>query len=159
VAHVELRDPTGSAGAPTTGWFTIFVNWERCCDGVDCDDTNRIGRSRNPIGPYLDQDSVDLADGGGTVVLDAADEVLGHDRYVSPGHAGVDRRGLALGAPMTRPERPCHSDRVVLRGCWVSPPRWSANATVVITLSIRAHVFEQDDQAAAELTARAIFGR
>jgi hypothetical protein len=29
---------------------------------------------------------------------------------------------------------------------------------VVVTLSIYAHVFEQDDQAAAELTARAIFG-
>lgn len=32
------------------------------------------------------------------------------------------------------------------------------HASVVITLSIYAHVFEQDDQAAAELTARAIFG-
>jgi integrase len=32
------------------------------------------------------------------------------------------------------------------------------HASVVVTLSIYAHVFEQDDQAAAELTARAIFG-
>jgi integrase len=32
------------------------------------------------------------------------------------------------------------------------------HASVVITLSIYAHVFEQDDQAAGELTARAIFG-
>ncbi|MFP4148291.1 MAG: hypothetical protein ACLFV0_02260 [Nitriliruptoraceae bacterium] len=34
-----------------------------------------------------------------------------------------------------------------------------AAGSVVVTLSIYAHVFEQDDQAAAELTARAIFGR
>ena len=33
------------------------------------------------------------------------------------------------------------------------------HGSVVVTLSIYAHVFEQDDQAAAELTARAIFGR
>ncbi len=32
------------------------------------------------------------------------------------------------------------------------------HASVVITLSLYAHVFEQDDQAAAELTADAIFG-
>ncbi len=32
------------------------------------------------------------------------------------------------------------------------------HASVVITLSIYAHVFEQDDQAAAELAAEAIYG-
>ncbi len=32
------------------------------------------------------------------------------------------------------------------------------HASAVVTLSIYAHVFEQVDQAAAELTARAIFG-
>lgn len=33
------------------------------------------------------------------------------------------------------------------------------HGSVVVTLSIYAHVFEQDDQAAAEMTARAIFVR
>jgi hypothetical protein len=32
------------------------------------------------------------------------------------------------------------------------------HSSVVITLSLYAHVFEQDDQAAADLTARAIYG-
>lgn len=74
---------------PTTGWYTLFVNWERCCSGVDSDYTIRVGRSREPMGPYLDRDGVDLADGGGTVFLDPAGEVLGDDRFVGPGHAGV----------------------------------------------------------------------
>lgn len=74
---------------PVTGWYTMFVNWERCCSGVDSDYTIRVGRSRNPMGPYFDRDGVALADGGGTVFLDPNGEVLGHDRFVGPGHAAV----------------------------------------------------------------------
>jgi len=49
----------------------------------------RIGRSRSITGPYLDKDVVNLAEGGGTVFLDAYGGILGDEHFIGPGHAGI----------------------------------------------------------------------
>lgn len=71
------------------GLYYLFVNWDACCNGVDSTYTLRVGRSEQITGPYLDRDGVDLAAGGGTLLLDDRGELLGSDRFIGPGHASV----------------------------------------------------------------------
>ena len=69
----------------------------------------------------------------------------------------VDRAGLPrVGVHGVR-----HTAATLALRAGVSPEVVSkrlGHASVVVTLSIYAHVFEQDDQAAAELTAAAVYG-
>jgi integrase len=71
--------------------------------------------------------------------------------------ATVDRLGLPrVGVHGLR-----HSYATAALRAGVSPEVVSkrlGHSSIVISLSLYAHVFEQDDQAAADLTARAIFG-
>lgn len=51
-------------------YFYLFTSWGRCCTTVDSVTYNiRIGRSEKATGPYFDKDGVDLARGGGTLLL------------------------------------------------------------------------------------------
>ena len=65
------------------GHFYLFVNWGRCCRGVESTYEIRVGRSEKITGPYLDRDGVDLAHGGGSLFL-ATD-----GPFIGPGHAAV----------------------------------------------------------------------
>ncbi len=65
------------------GDYYLFVNWGRCCRGVRSTYNVRVGRGQRPLGPFVDRGGVDLADGGGTLFLDAAGDQIG------PGHIGV----------------------------------------------------------------------
>lgn len=69
------------------GWFYLFLNWGKCCSGVDSTYNIRVGRSRTIRGPYLDKDGVDLAKGGGTLLLGS------EGPFIGPGHANVYRDG------------------------------------------------------------------
>jgi len=69
------------------GWFYLFVNWGKCCSGVDSTYNIRVGRSRTITGPYLDKDGVDLAKGGGTLLLGS------EGPFIGPGHANILREG------------------------------------------------------------------
>lgn len=69
------------------GWFYLFVNWGKCCSGVDSTYNIRVGRSRSITGPYLDKDGVDLANGGGTLLLGS------EGPFIGPGHANLLREG------------------------------------------------------------------
>jgi arabinan endo-1,5-alpha-L-arabinosidase len=51
------------------GFYYLFVSWDRCCQGTRSDYNIRVGRSEKIAGPYLDKDGVDMAKGGGTLVL------------------------------------------------------------------------------------------
>jgi arabinan endo-1,5-alpha-L-arabinosidase len=73
------------------GTYYLFANWDVCCHGVESSYNIRIGRSTSITGPYLDKDGVDLAAGGGTVFLDACGGILGDNRFIGPGHAGIYR--------------------------------------------------------------------
>ncbi|MEM9774737.1 MAG: arabinan endo-1,5-alpha-L-arabinosidase [Chloroflexota bacterium] len=74
---------------PKTDFYYLFVNWDRCCNGLESSYNIRIGRSTSPTGPYLDRDGNDLADGGGTIFLDTVGNILGDERFHGPGHAGI----------------------------------------------------------------------
>lgn len=50
-------------------YFYLFVSWDRCCQGIRSDYNIRVGRSEKITGPYLDKDGLDMAKGGGTLVL------------------------------------------------------------------------------------------
>ena len=67
--------------------YFLFVNWGRCCRGLNSTYDIRVGRSRAITGPYLDKAGVDLRNDGGTVLVST-------DRpYIGPGHAGILEQG------------------------------------------------------------------
>lgn len=70
---------------PRNGWYYLFVNWDGCCNSVASTYNIRVGRSRNPTGPYLDRQGRPLAEGGGILFLGR------EDRFIGPGHAGILR--------------------------------------------------------------------
>jgi arabinan endo-1,5-alpha-L-arabinosidase len=65
------------------GWYYLFVNWGKCCRGVDSTYEIRVGRSKAITGPYLDKNGDDLKDGGGSAVLAT------RGRFIGPGHASI----------------------------------------------------------------------
>jgi arabinan endo-1,5-alpha-L-arabinosidase len=65
------------------GWFFLFVNWGTCCSGIASTYEIRMGRSRDPLGPYLDAEGRDLREGGGTLLLGTRGARIG------PGHASI----------------------------------------------------------------------
>ena len=50
-------------------YYYLFISWDRCCAGLQSTYNIRVGRSEKITGPYLDKEGVDLAKGGGTLVL------------------------------------------------------------------------------------------
>ena len=65
------------------GYFYLFVNWGRCCNGVESTYNIRVGRSEKPLGPYIDKSGKDMRKGGGSLFLDER-------RYqIGPGHTGI----------------------------------------------------------------------
>ncbi len=65
------------------GWFYLLGTHGTCCDGPNSSYNIRVGRSRNPTGPFLDQMAVPLLNGGGKLV------VAGRGRQYGPGHFGL----------------------------------------------------------------------
>jgi arabinan endo-1,5-alpha-L-arabinosidase len=69
------------------GYYYLFVNWGFCCRGANSTYEIRIGRCKDIIGPYLDQDGKDMLYGGGTKFLGTA------GAFIGPGHAGILKDG------------------------------------------------------------------
>ena len=65
------------------GYYYLFVNWGKCCRGVDSTYEIRVGRSKKITGPYLDREGTDLKDGGGSLFLGT------EGRFIGPGHASI----------------------------------------------------------------------
>lgn len=65
------------------GWYYLFVNWGKCCRGVESTYEIRVGRSRGIEGPYVDRDGTKLTDGGGTGVMTT------DGKFIGPGHASI----------------------------------------------------------------------
>ncbi|HVY69985.1 MAG TPA: arabinan endo-1,5-alpha-L-arabinosidase [Verrucomicrobiae bacterium] len=65
------------------GYYYLFVDWGRCCQGIYSTYKIMMGRSKEITGPYLDKNGVDLAKGGGTLFLGSEGD------FVGPGHAGI----------------------------------------------------------------------
>ena len=69
---------------PQTGYYYLFVNWGACCSGLDSTYEIRVGRSRNPLGPYLDKNGRNMMEGGGSVF-----EKIQRGFVIGPGHTGI----------------------------------------------------------------------
>lgn len=73
---------------PKTGYYYLFVNWYGCCNGVDSTYEIRVGRSRNPMGPYLDHRGKTMMQGGGLLF-----EKNRKGYVIGPGHTGIWKKG------------------------------------------------------------------
>jgi arabinan endo-1,5-alpha-L-arabinosidase len=72
------------------GWYYLLGTHGTCCDGPNSSYNIRVGRSRSPTGPYLDNMGVPLLKGGGKLVID------GRGRVFGPGHFGLIDLGGGL---------------------------------------------------------------
>jgi len=50
-------------------WYYLFASWDLCCKGKDSTYKVVVGRSKSVKGPYLDRNGVDMAKGGGSIVI------------------------------------------------------------------------------------------
>ncbi len=66
------------------GFYYLWVNWGRCCNGLDSTYNIRVGRSRDITGPYVDKDGKPMMEGGGSAFLGTEDPA-----FIGPGHVGV----------------------------------------------------------------------
>lgn len=67
-------------------WYYLFVNWGKCCRGVESTYEIRVGRSKKITGPYKDLEGTPMVNGGGSLV------VKSKDRFIGPGHASIYER-------------------------------------------------------------------
>ena len=107
------------------GYYYLFVNWGKCCRGVESTYEIRVGRSRDLTGPYMDKTGVKLADGGGTPFLSS------EGPFIGPGHANVfkDGSGYLLS---------CHYYDATERGrsmLSLRPMTWSAGGWPALSAS------------------------
>jgi arabinan endo-1,5-alpha-L-arabinosidase len=65
------------------GWYYLLGTHGTCCDGANSTYNIRVGRSRNVLGPYVDNMGIELLRGGGKLVVGAG------GRFVGPGHFGL----------------------------------------------------------------------
>lgn len=73
------------------GFYYLFVNWDRCCNGNQSTYNIRVGRSKNITGPYRDRTGLKMLQGGGTLFLGAVKSSGGAavSDEIGPGHAGI----------------------------------------------------------------------
>ncbi len=65
------------------GYYYLLGTHGTCCDGPNSTYHIRVGRSRSPLGPYVDHLGVPLLRGGGKMVVSA------RGRNIGPGHFGL----------------------------------------------------------------------
>ncbi len=76
-------DMEGTAMMYRDGWYYLLGTHGTCCDGPNSTYNFRVGRSRNPTGPYVDNVGIPLLKGGGKLVAGA------RDRHIGLGHFGL----------------------------------------------------------------------
>jgi len=64
------------------GWYYLLGTHGTCCDGVNSTYNIVVGRSKTVTGPYMDNVGRTMFEGGGRMVINAGDRVVG------PGHFG-----------------------------------------------------------------------
>ncbi len=65
------------------GWYYLFGDHGTCCNGLTSTYNIRVGRSKSPTGPFLDNMGEDMLKGGGKLVVAA------NNRLIGPGHFGL----------------------------------------------------------------------
>lgn len=63
------------------GWYYLFASWGLCCQGPKSTYEVVMGRAKQVTGPYLDRQGKDMAQGGGTLLIDGDKDwkALGHN--------------------------------------------------------------------------------
>ena len=61
-------------------YYYLFASWGLCCKGPDSTYHLVMGRAKSLTGPYLDKDGKDMAEGGGSIILQ------GNERWRGLGH-------------------------------------------------------------------------
>lgn len=63
------------------GWYYLFASWDLCCKAKDSTYKVVVGRAKAVTGPYLDRNGVDMARGGGSLVIQGTGDwkALGHN--------------------------------------------------------------------------------
>ena len=64
------------------GWYYLLGMHGTCCDGANSTYNIRVGRSRKPTGPFVDNEGIPLLKGGGKLVVSAS------GRHIGAGHFG-----------------------------------------------------------------------
>jgi arabinan endo-1,5-alpha-L-arabinosidase len=65
------------------GWYYVLADHASCCAGSSSGYNIRVGRSKSPTGPYIDNMGIDMIQGGGKLFATGAGRVVG------PGHFGL----------------------------------------------------------------------
>ena len=65
------------------GWYYLLATHNSCCVGANSGYNIRMGRSRKVTGPFLDNDGVDMIQGGGKQFLGS------EERHIGAGHFGL----------------------------------------------------------------------
>jgi arabinan endo-1,5-alpha-L-arabinosidase len=62
-------------------WYYLFVSFGKCCQGPNSTYNVVVGRSKDVTGPYLDRNGRDMAQGGGSLVIEGDKDwkALGHN--------------------------------------------------------------------------------
>lgn len=110
-------DMEATAMMHRAGYYYLLGTHGTCCDGPNSTYHIRVGRSRSPLGPYVDHMGTPLLRGGGKLVISA------RGRNMGPGHFGlielgngVEKFSMHYEADMDR------SGRSVLG---IAPLRWT----------------------------------
>ncbi len=99
-------DMEASALMIRDGWYYLLGTHGTCCDGPNSSYNIRVGRSRNVLGPYVDNMGVPLLKGGGKVVASSRGRQIGagHFGLIDLG-AGVEKMSLHYEADLDRSGR------------------------------------------------------
>ncbi len=65
------------------GWYYLLATHGSCCRRADSGYNIRVGRSKKVTGPFLDDEGVDMLQGGGKLFVGSGNRVVG------PGHFGL----------------------------------------------------------------------
>ena len=65
------------------GWYYLLATHGSCCRGADSGYNIRVGRAKKVTGPFLDNEGVDMIQGGGKLFAGSGGRVVG------PGHFGL----------------------------------------------------------------------
>ncbi|KIK56931.1 glycoside hydrolase family 43 protein [Collybiopsis luxurians FD-317 M1] len=58
-------------------FYYLFTSWDLCCQGTSSTYSIHVGRSTTFNGGFVDADGIALTDGGGTLVLESHDNIIG----------------------------------------------------------------------------------
>ena len=70
---------------PHNGFYYLFASHDFCCRGTASTYHIVAGRSKNPEGPFLDEDEIDMLEGGGTLLRDG----FSFEQWAGPGHNSI----------------------------------------------------------------------